>query len=289
MLNDRHMTIITGHPGEGETTMAAYLALKRSKPENCLKLANANDWRKVDWSLKLFNTVIIDDIFGAGALNNNYVSDWKVYLPEIERAAKHKRLNVIITYRHYIKEEALDYINNSSMFRTQEGNIVHLSSDDLSHEEKRGILKMLELRVKQTSTENVKLFNEIDYYECVLKSKGTINYDSNTPENVVCGFHQCATLFVHDENLMKLGASFFENPDAHFKSYIEQLYNVNDGDIFQRFVALVIVWADHNGRIKKYDVRNPASATGHIRHVADIFGIDVKRKFMENIRSSLKS
>ena len=135
MLTDKSLTVLTGHPGEGKTTMAAYLALKRSKPENCLKLADASDWRKVDWSLKLFNTVIIDDIFGAGALNTTYLADWKTYLPEIERAAKAKRLNVIITSRHYIKEEALDDLNNNSIFKDKEENSVHLASNNLTNGE----------------------------------------------------------------------------------------------------------------------------------------------------------
>ncbi|KAH3838272.1 hypothetical protein DPMN_111680 [Dreissena polymorpha] len=286
MLNDRHLTILTGHPGEGKTTMAADLALNRSKPDNCLKLANAHDWRKVDWSLKLFNTVIIDDIFGAGALDNSYVSAWKAYLPEIERAARQKRLNIIITSRHYIMEEALDALNNTSIFKSKEGNIVHVASNDLSHEEKREILIS---RLKQTNAKNLIMLNNIDIDECVLQSMGKINLDAVKTENYVFGFPQCANLFVHDENIMKLGAQFFEKPEAHFKTCIEQLYNTNDEDMFQKFLALVIVWADQKGKIKSDDVRNPANASEHIRCVANIFGIDVNHKFMENIRSSLRS
>ncbi|KAH3827932.1 hypothetical protein DPMN_129878 [Dreissena polymorpha] len=287
MLTDKSLTVLTGHPGEGKTTMAAYLALQRSKPENCLKLAHASDWRKVDWSLKLFNTVIIDDIFGAGALNTTYLADWKTYLPEIERAAKAKRLNVIITSRHYIKEEALDDLNNNSIFKDKEGNIVHLASDGLTNEEKRDILR---LQVKRTDTEHLLFENQVDIDECVLKSKGTMNLDFARTENFVFGFPQCANLFVQSEKIIiKFGAQFFENPEAHFKAYIEQLYNPKDDDIFHKFIALVSVWAEQTGRIKADHVRSPSSASDHIKFVANIFDIKVDRKFMENISSSLKS
>ncbi|WAR03962.1 hypothetical protein MAR_010520, partial [Mya arenaria] len=109
LLKEKHFIVLTGHPGEGKTAMAARLALAEgTKPENCLNLQHARDWRKIDWSLKLFNTVIVDDIFGGGALNQKLLSDWARYLPEMERAAKQKRLRIIITTRHYIKEEALE-------------------------------------------------------------------------------------------------------------------------------------------------------------------------------------
>ncbi|WAR03953.1 hypothetical protein MAR_010511 [Mya arenaria] len=109
LLKEKHFIVLTGHPGEGKTAMAAKLALAEgTKPENCLKLQHARDWRKIDWSLKLFNTVIVDDMFGGDVLDQNLIADWKLYLPEMERAALQNRLRIIITTRHYIKEEALE-------------------------------------------------------------------------------------------------------------------------------------------------------------------------------------
>ncbi|WAR03966.1 hypothetical protein MAR_010524, partial [Mya arenaria] len=49
LLKEKHFIVLTGHPGEGKTAMAARLALADgTKPENCLKLERSRDWRKVD-------------------------------------------------------------------------------------------------------------------------------------------------------------------------------------------------------------------------------------------------
>ncbi|KAH3890460.1 uncharacterized protein LOC127851796 [Dreissena polymorpha] len=275
MLTDKHLTVVTGNLGEGKTTMAAYLALKISEPEKCLKLENACDWRKIDWSLKQFNTVIIDDIFGVGALNTTYLADWKMYLPEIERAAKMNQLNVIITYRHYIKEYDL---HSDSIFKDREGNIVQLCSVDLTNEEKKNILIS---RVKRTNNEDLFLRNHVDIDECVMMYKGTMNRHIDT---TVIGFPQCANLFVQRDTMIKLGARFFENPVAH---YIKQMYNEKNFDLF---LALVIVWAERTGgRIKAGNLEIASQTSGHIGFVANIFGIEVNRERLENISFCLKS
>jgi len=65
VLLDKNLLVFTGHPGEGKTAMAANLALEGgTKQEHCVKLECASDWKDVDWSLRCFTTVIIDDIFG---------------------------------------------------------------------------------------------------------------------------------------------------------------------------------------------------------------------------------
>ncbi|KAH3806060.1 hypothetical protein DPMN_134373 [Dreissena polymorpha] len=285
MLNKKHLTVLTGHPGEGKTTMVAYLALKRSKPENIVQLSHASDWRKIDLTMKLFSTVIIDDIFGAGALDISLLSEWKRYLREIVQAATEKRLDVIITSRHYIKEQALDYLNDISIFKDEEGYIVHLASNDLTYNEKREILL---LRAKRYASEDMLKGYHVDIDSCVLTSKSN-SFKIDKTDNFAFGFPQCSNLFVQNEKMIKLGPLFFEKPEAYFKTCIEQLYNVKDDDIFHKFLALVIVWAEPTGRIKADSVRNPANASEHIRYVASIFDIEVNRKFIENIISSLKS
>jgi len=82
---------LTGHPGEGKTAMAAHLALEGgTKKENCIKLESVRDWKDVDWSLRCFNTVIIDDIFGGISLDNKRLREWKTVLNDIEQRATKK-------------------------------------------------------------------------------------------------------------------------------------------------------------------------------------------------------
>ncbi|KAH3747899.1 uncharacterized protein LOC127847976 [Dreissena polymorpha] len=287
MLTEKHIIILTGNPGEGKTTMAAYLALERSKPEKCLKLAHANDWRKVDWSLGLFNTVIIDDIFGARALDSNNLSEWRPFLQEIERAAKQEKLNVILTSRRYIIEEAFDELNTyTNMFKDEVKNCVHLTSNDLTDSEKKDILVQ---QARLNGKEDFIKDHSINIDECVLKSKGTHNTGIDREQNFVFGFPECANLFVTGENIMKLGARFFESPESHFKTYVEQLYNSRDEDMFHKFLSLVLVWAEQSGRIKEDDILNASVVSEHIKHVASIFGIEINHRFIENIKVSLQS
>jgi len=107
VLRDKSLLILTGHPGEGKTAMAAHLALEGgTKKENCIKLESVRDWEDVDWSLRCFTTVIVDDIFGGISLDHERLREWKTVLNDIEQRATNKELRVIITSRRYIKEEA---------------------------------------------------------------------------------------------------------------------------------------------------------------------------------------
>lgn len=113
IMEDKHMVILTGHPGEGKTTMAARLALSVTVPSKCLKLSLPQHWCQIDISLKLFDTIIIDDIFGSGALDQKRAEDWKQILPEIEMAAEKKVLRFIITSRNYIFEESKQLLGST--------------------------------------------------------------------------------------------------------------------------------------------------------------------------------
>ncbi|XP_052797543.1 uncharacterized protein LOC128229764 [Mya arenaria] len=288
LLKEKHFIVLTGHPGEGKTAMAARLALADgTKPENCLKLDRAGDWRKVDWSLKLFNTVIVDDIFGGGTLNQKLLADWEPYLPEMERAAKQKRLRIIITTRHYIKEEALEEMGNRTVFNDKEGCVLLLSSSRfLPFNEKKDIL--ISRAKKNNSYDKIDNYR-IKYEDCVRKAEGDINLQEGQTDGHVFGFPQCATLFVQSEALIKLGSDFFSKPEIHFKTYIDQLYKGKDEEQFYKFLAFVAVWAKQNMKLKEFDVQNARNVSDHVKIVAHCFGIQVNNHFLETLKSSLKS
>ena len=288
-LGEKNMVILTGHPGEGKTTMAVALALEGvtgvTDPANCIKLDNPSDWRRVDWSLKLFTTLIIDDIFGGGSLNQNLVNEWTKYLPDIKNAAKLKRLRVIITTRHYIKEEALEDLDKITMFDDQDGFIVKLTSAELTNEEKINILGS---RIRKSGMDVVAKYH-VSFEDCVENSAGMMNVTSGRREDFVFGFPQCATLFASSEKLIKTGPTFFSRPEEHFKTYIEQLYKAKDPDQFHKFLALVAVWAEAKMRVKETDMQNEEQVSPHVRSIAKCFGIPITHRFLEILKSSLKS
>ncbi|XP_053375348.1 uncharacterized protein LOC128547261 [Mercenaria mercenaria] len=273
VLEEKQIAILTGHPGEGKTTMAARLALHMSQPRNCLKLVTPSDWRKIDLSLKLFDTVIIDDIFGAGALDQKLVGDWRQYLTDIERAAKKKAVRVIITSRHYIFEESKEELGSLPMFKDENETVLLLTSSELTHDEKTNILKM-------QAEKNEKQLEDYTIFKCVEASKGPTE-DIN---DFLFGFPECASMFVRNENMLRKGAAFFKKPASHYKKYLEDLYKGKEKD---KFLALVAVWAKENKRLSRDELRTRKTASDHIKLIAEIFDHDLDKEFLETMRLSL--
>jgi len=224
ILSEKNLLVLTGLPGEGKTTMAAHLALEVGlKPENCVKLECARDWEDVNWSLRCFTVVIIDDIFGEVCLDPERLSNLKKVLKHIEHCAIDKTLKVIITSRSHIIEEANDYLDKITMFKKSSKHLVHLNSRCLSADERRHILKSILMR------KNIKQYVDLD--ECVKNAMGLTNLQSGEQEESVFGFPQCSALFATD-TLIGHGPGFFKRPECHFKSYIEQLFKSKDKDKF---------------------------------------------------------
>jgi ankyrin repeat protein len=275
-LKDKHMVILTGHPGEGKTIMAARLALHVSQsPRNCLNLVSPSDWRQIDLSLKLFDTIIIDDIFGAGALDQKLLEDWRYHLKEIERAVKKKAVRVITTSRHYIYEESKEELGSVPMFTEDNEALLLLTSSELSSDEKRKILKM-------QAEKNVRFLENETVHECVEASKGPTEEETD----FLFGFPECASMFVRNKTMLDEGASFFKKPAQFFKTYLEDLYS---GKEQEKFLALVTVWASDDKKVSQKDLRDMESASDHVKKVAKIFGYNVSRDFLYKMRLSLDS
>ena len=286
VLRDKNLLILTGHPGEGKTAMAAHLALEGgTKKENCIKLESVRDWKDVDWSLRCFNTVIIDDIFGGISLDNERLREWKTVLNDIEQRATNKELRVIITSRRYIIEEAKYKMDKIKMFHETDGYIVHLDSRDLTPDEMKQILSTV---LERNGIDKA----DVDVDVCVTEARGEhgeYNYwlRSKEKEECVFGFPECAILFATKEMLKDFKTGFFRKPELHFKSYIKHLYKPNKTDSFYMFIALVAVWAEQNHTIKKTDLKNPKNVSAHIRKVAKCFGITIDHEFVESVKFAL--
>ncbi|XP_053405920.1 uncharacterized protein LOC128559037 [Mercenaria mercenaria] len=277
ILKKKRIVVLTGHPGEGKTAMAARLALDMSHINNCVNLSGPSDWRMLssELDLKLLNTVIIDDIFGDGALDQGLVSDWKRYLMEIERAARNGYLRVIITSRHYIFEESKEEITSlPGMFKNENGSVLLLTSADLSHDERHKILKIL-------ATKSGKHLSRDKIRDCIKVSEGR----SEGGEDFIFGFPECASMFVRNNEMFDTGAVFFEKPASLFKRYLEELYKGKNED----FMALVTVWAKENKRLSQHELRKVTTVSNHIKRMVSAFGFELNRKFLDMMRLSLIS
>ncbi|KAL4223529.1 hypothetical protein ACF0H5_017000 [Mactra antiquata] len=280
-LNDKNIVVITGHPGEGKTTMAARLALQTSQKINCLLLKKPSDWRRVDTSLKLVRTIIIDDIFGPGSLDEKLLGDWKIFLPEIHRAVQKKKLQVIITSRHYIFSESKEELGNIPIFSGENDDDkreVLLTSSDLDGEEKIEIFKCQAKRnKKQVPAAFIK--------ECVSASMGPTEHSPD----FLFGFPECVSMFVRNNSIFDKGASFFKEPATLFKKYLQELYKSRPREQQDKFLALVIVWSKESRHLNESEFQRSKTVSDHVKRVAEIFDRKIDCDFLETIQRSLKS
>ena len=86
-----------------------------------------------------------------------------------------------------------------------------------------------------------------------------------------------------------LGSEFFERPESHFKTYVEQLYKSRDTEQFYKFLSLVIIWSEKTQTIKEEDLQNPSQVSAHVRRVADCFGVEITHSFIETLKLSLNA
>jgi len=284
VLEKQNIIILTGHPGEGKTTMACKLALDKSQSRNCLILKNPSDWRRVDWSLKIFDTIIIDDIFGSGSLDQLRLADWKPYLSEIETEAKNKRLKVIITTRHYILEECSEDLDAKlTMFKTanEDGAVVLLTSKDLTVEERGDILQ-------SQADRNDKDIPTREIHDIAKASTDADFYSSQ--ENFAFGFPECASMFVRSKNMYELGTEFFRKPASLFKKYLEDVYHGSNSENTEKFLALVAVWTSDSKHILDKELRNLKTVPPVLKQVVDLYyGADLDFDKLQKIKASLKS
>lgn len=105
----------------------------------CVKLNKPKDWEIIDLDRDKVDVIFIDDIYGGGAFDAGLFAEWSKLLSDISKAMKKKKMNAVITTRHYILKEARENMQRQHIFRDE--NIVYISSCDLSEEEKTLMLE----------------------------------------------------------------------------------------------------------------------------------------------------
>ena len=237
VIEDRHMAVITGLPGDGKTTMAYHLSLKYHKEGyEHVELHFANDWKDYvdgtsgkDKGRKQF--VIIDDIFGRMSVDERKLSEWLSLFDLIQNIVIHRKgdLIVVCTCRKYVYMDVKTKLSRFKLF--QASYLIDLTSDmvGLNTVEKRDIWDKF---AKEYSV-------NIDTPKCV-------NDCFSSPH----GFPRCVELFCTDFYLQQQGECFFENP---MQCLAEQItYFMNNKEERLKYCVLLMILLRGNKFQKSY-------------------------------------
>lgn len=289
-LETKNIVILTGHPGEGKTTLACQLGLtEKQNRMKVLLLKGPSEWKAVNWGLKIFDTVIIDNIFGESVLDQTRLEVWKMLLPEVEQFAACKMLRVIITTRHYILEECRNGLAEFASFKSVEKNgvVIHLTSKALDRNIRKKILKS-QAEKHRHSIEDSTLDELVEASLCP---------SLNGQENFAFGFPECANMFMgqiderQSENCifnLNSGKEFFKNPAALFKKYLSSLHGQDQS--IEKFIALLIVWVSRSNCGFSENIQLAKRAPSHIKKVVRSLrseGLD--DSLLKKIQTSLRS
>ena len=260
-LDRTRFVIISGHPGEGKSTMAKHLLMTKFRPERCLNIREPTEWEHVDLNLVLnaFDAILIDDIFGIGVFEEALFRKWKRRLIDLSKVIR-KGLTVIIASRHYILEESNHLLQSVPLFRKE--NIKLLSSNVLTENEKLKILKShLGAESRKMETEKIQ--------DCARKHS-EFQFNMNDPSRFVFGFPQSVSLFAKEDAIFEIGPDFFSKPYAFFKLCIEELFESEE-----KMLSLVVMWASEKKAVTKCElekavISDPISLLTEGFHFSDI-------------------
>ena len=271
ILDSKKIVVLSGHPGEGKTTMAKHL-LTRYQTDRCINLTEPEDWKHVDFSLNLIDAILIDDIFGSGVLDENLVKKWERKLDDMSKMIKEKDINVVITSRHYILEETKQLFRSLPLFKKENTQV--LSSNELTHEEKLQILEAHLRAEKRQVDQNYMTL-------CVMRHAliiGKIIFGTN---EFLFGFPECVNLFARQDDLFEKGPDFFSQPNSFVKNCIKQLYEDEE-----KFLALIVMWANEGHILKKSEL-DESNLSHRLSKIAKKFKFKMKGKLIKKLRKSL--
>ena len=272
ILDKNKIVVLSGHPGEGKTTVAKQLLLARFPARKCINLAEPADWKCIDFSLNLIDAILIDDIFGAGVLDERLLNKWERKMDDLTRVIKEKGISVVITSRHYILEESKQIVRTFPLFRKE--HIQILSSKDLTEGEKIKILES-HLKAKDRNADKEQVLKCVWRHSLVFER---ILFGTN---EFMFGFPESVHLFTKQDDLFERGDEFFANPNSFFKRCIQQLYREEE-----KFLALIVIWANAGQHLKKSDL-DESQLSHRVQKIAKRFHFKLKGKLIKRLRKSL--
>ena len=264
--------VLSGHPGEGKSTMAKHLLMSKFPPERCLNIRDPTEWEHVDLNLvqNTFDAILIDDIFGIGVFEEALFRKWKRRLIDLSKAVR-KGMTVIIASRYYILEESKHLLQSVPLFRKE--NIELLSSNLLTENEK---IEILESHLK---AENRKMKTEqIQEY---VRKHSECQFNMNDPSRFVFGFPQCASLFAKEDSIFEMGSNFFAKPNVFFKRCIEELFESEE-----KILSLIVMWASEKKALTKRDLES-VFVSGPVRLLMESFNFDDIKSTKSCLKKSL--
>ena len=274
-LQEKKIIILTGHPGEGKTCTAKELIMERFAADRCLNITHTTDWDHVNLVAKRPDVILIDDIFGVSVFDKSLFDYWRKKLADLLRAAKEYDISVILTSRHYILEESKIIVKTLPPFN-QRGNIILLSSDKLTDDEKVNILES-HLKAEERSINRDSVIhcisNHADFQK-TLFGKHTFKF----------GFPQCADLYCRRDDLFNdHRETFFKNPNAFFKKCIEELYE-NE----QSFLALILLWVKPEQELHRSET-SAFFMSEEIKTISKELGFEMNGELVRSLEKSLDS
>ena len=271
ILESKKIVVLSGHPGEGKTSMAKHI-LKRYPSDRCINLTEPEDWKHIDFSLDLIDAILIDDIFGSGVLDENLVKQWERKLADLSKIIKEKEIKVVLTSRHYILEESKQLFRSLPLFKKE--NIQMLSSSDLTHEEKmRNLEAHLKAERKHIETNEMTM--------CVMMHASILENIIFGSNDFLFGYPECVNLFARQDDLFQKGPHFFSQPTVFVKSCIKQLYENEE-----KFLALIVMWANESHILKKSEL-DESNLSHRLSKIAKKFKFKMKGKLIKKLRKSL--
>jgi hypothetical protein len=72
---------LTGNIGDGKTTTAIGLMVSNFDEDDCLLITNPDQWQYVE--PRTVSALLLDDIFGSGALDEKLLSEWESMFDQV--------------------------------------------------------------------------------------------------------------------------------------------------------------------------------------------------------------
>jgi hypothetical protein len=72
---------LTGNIGDGKTTTAIGMMVSNFDEDDCLLITNPDQWQYVE--PRTVSALLLDDIFGSGALDEKLLSEWESMFDQV--------------------------------------------------------------------------------------------------------------------------------------------------------------------------------------------------------------
>lgn len=255
-LEEQHIAILIGKPGDGKTTTAYQVMHEISnKPEaqnvDCLKnikqkraviIQSPDEWQKyIDPNEEVI--VYFDDCFGSTNFNREAAARWKSSLDSIYASARKGNIFVLIGLQSRILEKLKESLSCHKLFSEE----FVVDASYLKENEKRDLIDAYEkdyIKRKNRKVQSpVKAFKQSSLNVLSEKDKSKIISSMTT-----YGFPLACRLFFEIERFHDLGYKFFSKPG---KELLEEIETMRKG---KRLTYIVLAYVLINGKINPYAV-----------------------------------